>query len=135
MTEMENIKKHCNAIEECYEFMLAYAAQGIVDDRESHHGGQLRELLSKAIDAANDIPDAYAVMTSTLSQNISKKYQNFLEVVKVDTTKALAVMELVIAQSKISSQLIDNLNASLHIRTLLTDIFLLDEIIQLNCGD
>jgi hypothetical protein len=31
----------------------------------------------------------------------------------------------------ISSQLIDNLNASIHPRALLTDLFLLDEILKL----
>lgn len=36
-----------------------------------------------------------------------------------------------LAQPRISSQLINNLNASLHVRTLLTDIFLLDEILCL----
>lgn len=131
MIELENIKNRCDAIEECYEFMLAYAAQGIADDRESHHGSQLRELLSKAVDAATDLPEAYTAMVGTFNPATSPKYVNFLGVLKVDTTKALAAMELVLAQPKISSQLIDNLNASLHVRTLLTDVFLLDEIVQL----
>ena len=38
-------------------------------------------------------------------------------------------MHLVAAQSTISSELIDNLNASLHLRVLLTDLFLLDDVI------
>lgn len=36
----------------------------------------------------------------------------------------------VLAQSAISSQLIDNLNASIHLRALLTDLFLLGEILR-----
>jgi len=32
------------------------------------------------------------------------------------------VLRLVLAQKSISSQLVDNLNASIHLRTLLTDI-------------
>jgi len=36
----------------------------------------------------------------------------------------------VLAQPIISSQLIDNLNASIHLRALLTDLFLIDEIIK-----
>jgi hypothetical protein len=59
------------------------------------------------------------------------QYTNFLDLLCADTTNALAAMELVLAQPRISSQLIDNLNASLHVRTLLTDVFLLDEILQL----
>ena len=37
-------------------------------------------------------------------------------------------MELVLAQPAISSQLIDNLNASIHLRAVLTDLFLLSDI-------
>jgi hypothetical protein len=36
-----------------------------------------------------------------------------------------------LSQPAISSQLIDNLNASIHLRALLTDLFLLDEILKL----
>jgi len=128
---MENIQKYCNAIEECYEFTLAFAAQGILNDRESPHGGQLRELLSRAVEAAAALPEAYAAMLAALGLATSPKYDKFLRVLRTDTANALAAMELVLMQARISSQLIDNLNASLHIRTLLTDIFLLDEIIQL----
>lgn len=131
MIELEHIKNRCDVIEEWYEFMLAFAAQGITDDRESHYGSQLRELLSKAVDAATGLPEAYTAMVATFHPVSSQNYVNFLGVLKVDTTRALAAMELVLAQPKISSQLIDNLNASLHVRTLLTDVFLLDEIIQL----
>jgi hypothetical protein len=37
---------------------------------------------------------------------------------------------MVLAQPTISSQLIDNLNASIHLRALLTDLFLLGEILR-----
>ena len=131
MSKLDEIKTHCDAIEECYEFMLAYAAQGIIDDRESQYGSQLRELLSKAVTAATCLPGAYSALVTDMKPDISQKYQNFLDVLKADTANALAAMELVLAQAKISSQLVDNLNASLHVRTLLTDVFLLDEIVQL----
>lgn len=55
---------------------------------------------------------------------------SFLAVLDRDTTDSLAAMELVLAQPSISSQLIDNLNASVHLRALLTDIFLLGEILR-----
>jgi len=42
-----------------------------------------------------------------------------------DARDSLAAIELVLAQPVISSQLIDNLNASIHLRALLTDLFLL----------
>ena len=44
----------------------------------------------------------------------------------------LSAVQLVIAQPSISSQLVDNLNASIHVRALLTDLFLIDEILEAN---
>jgi len=39
-------------------------------------------------------------------------------------------VHLVLVQPSISSQLVDNLNASIHLRALLTDLFLIDEILK-----
>ena len=58
----------------------------------------------------------------------------FLEVLDDDARKAGAVLRLVLAQKSISSQLVDNLNASIHLRTLLTDIFLIDEALKASGG-
>lgn len=130
MTELKDIARRCGAIEECYEFMLGYAAQGISDDAESKNGTLLRELLSKAVEAAAGLPDAFAAAALATNVVPERPYKAFLDVLNADTATALAAMELVLAQPRISSQLIDNLNASLHVRTLLTDVFLLDEILQ-----
>ena len=43
---------------------------------------------------------------------------------------AQAAVHLVLAQPAISSQLVDNLNASIHLRALLTDLFLIDEVLK-----
>jgi hypothetical protein len=47
-----------------------------------------------------------------------------------DARDSLAAIQLVLAQATLSSQLIDNLNASIHLRALLTDLFLVDEILK-----
>ena len=59
------------------------------------------------------------------------KYQAFFAVLARDAQSSLVAIELVLAQPAISSQLIDNLNASLHLRALLTDLFLITEILEL----
>jgi len=58
------------------------------------------------------------------------KYVAFFAVLDRDSRDSLAAIELVLAQPALSSQLIDNLNASIHLRALLTDLFLLDEILK-----
>ncbi len=58
------------------------------------------------------------------------QHHDFQQVLADDAGRALAAVRLVLAQPGISSQLVDNLNASLHLRALLTDVFLLDEILK-----
>ena len=54
-------------------------------------------------------------------------YADFIQVLDQDARHTRAALRLVLGQKALSSQLIDNLNASIHIRALLTDIFLIDE--------
>jgi hypothetical protein len=116
----QNLADRINAIEECYEFMLAYAAQGLPADAGVPSGGQLREFLRRAAEALTGLAEACSPAIP----------QAFLAVLKRDAGDALAAIELVRAQPALSSQLIDNLNASIHLRALLTDLFLVDEVLK-----
>lgn len=124
------IEERCNTIEECYEFMLAYAAQGLASDEGSGSGRQVREFLSRAINAVQGLAESYATAVRTLGLEPAEKYQAFFEVLNRDVRDSLAAIELVLIQPAISSQLIDNLNASIHLRALLTDLFLVDELLK-----
>ena len=120
--------RRCEAMEECYEFMLAYAAQGLRTDEGSKSGGQVREFLQRAVKALTGLSEVCAVAVREEGLERPEKYAAFLAVLDRDSRDSLAAIELVLAQPVISSQLIDNLNASIHLRALLTDLFLLDEI-------
>jgi len=126
----QDLTNRCNAIEECYEFMLAYAAQGLPADAGVQSGGQLREFLRRASDALSGLAEAYAAAIKEEGLTPADRYQAFLNVLSRDAADALATIELVRAQPALSSQLIDNLNASMHLRALLTDLFLIDEILK-----
>jgi hypothetical protein len=54
----------------------------------------------------------------------------FFAAVDADARVALAAIRLALARADISSQLIDNLNASIHLRALLTDLFIVDEALK-----
>ena len=125
---LEDLRNRCNTVEECYEFMLAYAAQGLAADAGSDTGSQLRNLLGRAVEALKGLPQAYESAISKDGLEPAEKHRAFLTVMEMDSRHALAAMELVLAQPAISSQLIDNLNASIHLRSLLTDLFLVDEV-------
>ncbi len=118
------------AIEECYEFMLGYAAQGLPNEQGSQSGGQVREFLNGAVEALDGLAEAYATTVQKENLEGADRFPAFLAVLDRDARDSLAAMELVLAQPTISSQLIDNLNASIHLRALLTDIFLLGEILR-----
>jgi hypothetical protein len=125
-----DLKTRCNAIEECYEFMLAYAAQGVVNEAGSQSASELRTFLGRAETALVDLADACRAEVDRDGFEPADRYLAFIEVLDRDARSALAAVRLVMAQPSISSQLIDNLNASIHVRALLTDLFLIDEILK-----
>jgi hypothetical protein len=127
---LSDLAARCDAIEECYEFMLAYAAQGLASDAGSGSGSQLRHLLDKAVVALSGLAATYAEAVKEKLLAPAEPYQAYLAVLDRDARDALACLNVVLAQPSLSSQLIDNLNASIHLRALLTDLFLIDEIIK-----
>jgi hypothetical protein len=127
---LADIGERCNTIEECYEFMLAYAAQGIPSDAVSKSGGQIREYLDRAAGAMSGLSESCSTALEQEDLEPAEKYRAFFTVLDRDANDSLGAVELVLAQTIISSQLIDNLNASIHLRALLTDLFLLSEIVK-----
>jgi hypothetical protein len=125
-----DLAERCNTIEECYEFMLAYAAQGLPSEGGSTSGGQIRKFLGRAVRAISGLVESCAMVVKREHREPAERYQAFVAVLERDAQSSLAALELVLAQPDISSQLIDNLNASIHLRALLTDLFLLSEIVK-----
>jgi hypothetical protein len=122
-----SVAERIDAVEEAYEFCLAYAAQGRRGD-EGGPAGELRRLLEHALAALDGLTAAAGADFAAPPERAAARA--FLEVVQADIAKAGAAIRLVLAQDAISSQLIDNLNASIHLRALLTDLFLIDESLK-----
>jgi hypothetical protein len=127
---LADIWERCDTIEECYEFMLAYAAQGLPSDEGSKSGGQIREYLNRAVKAIAGLAESCATAVKQERWEPAERYYAFFKVLGRDADDSLAAIELVLAKPAISSQLIDNLNASIHLRALLTDLFLVSEIVE-----
>ena len=124
-TMATDIQKQSETIEECYEFTLSFAARGLASDE----GSELREQLTRAVAAMRGLERSCAEAIREERLASAEKLEAFFAVVKRDAESALATMELVLAQPAIGSQLIDNLNASIHLRALLADLFLVTEIL------
>ena len=118
-----------NAIEEAYEFFLAYASQGLPSDQGSGSGAQIRDYLQRCDGALNGLGSC--IMRFVQQRGMEPTpYRAFVNVIDRDALDASAGIQLVLAQAAIGSQLIDNLNASIHLRALLTDLFLVDEALK-----
>ena len=126
----DELKGRCEKIEECYEFMLAYAAQGLRTEPGGGSGSQLRTLLTRCDEALDGLGDVFTEIVRREQLQPAEQYGAFIAVLTRDAADARAAVGLVLAQPSISSQLIDNLNASIHLRALLTDLFLIDEIVR-----
>ena len=116
------MESHIQAVETAYEFLLAYAAQGREDDADVP-GRKSREVIG-------ELEAALEAITGQLDPA-----EPFTGVVAGDIDKTLKAVRLVAAQPRISSELVDNLNASIHLRAVLTDLFLLSEAARVSAGD
>lgn len=128
----EALQAHVNVVEETYEFCLAYAAKGVNVQMAADNDRLVRERLEKMAETLGALPDSFVVLAEARGPENGDRYRSFVEVMRRDAAAGLAAVQLVLAQPGITSQMIDNLNGMIHLRALLTDVFLLDEILRPN---
>ena len=124
------LKDRCARIEEAYEFMLAYAAQGLRNEPGTGTGSQIRTMLTTCDKALDGLAEVFTQIVREDKLQPAGAYDKFIAVLSRDAADAQASVQLVLAQPSVSSQMVDNLNASIHLRALLTDLFLIDEIVR-----
>ncbi|MEO8315391.1 MAG: hypothetical protein ABI645_11405 [Pseudomonadota bacterium] len=120
MTEA-NLAAHIESIERGYEYLLAYAAQGRQDDA----GTELRAILKRMHDGLTVMHGA--IGTGFAAAAPDSGVGDFKDAVERDVKTARGAIGLVLSRERITSLLVDNLNASVHLRALLTDLFLIDQ--------
>ena len=124
---MMELGQHIEAIEEAYEFMLAFAAQGRRDERGATGPG-IRHFLRRLDAALGPLPHCAA--GACRERGLKDDCTGILAVLAEDARKAHALIRFVLSRETIGSQLTDNLNASIHLRALLTDLFVLEESLK-----
>ena len=110
------INEDIETIESGYEFLLAYAAQGRPANVESGPGPHARPTIEGMLKAMQN-----------LTAEFSNSADNFEQLIAEDCNKAGAALGFILSQDKIGSEIVDNLNASIHLRAVLTDLFLFGE--------
>ena len=126
MTEAEDLSQRIDVIERGYEYLLAYAAQGRQDDS----GTEVRETLTKMHAALIGLSALLASVLEAASPKTTAESAGFIDTIADDARKARGALALVLSRPKISSLLVDNLNASIHLRALLTDVFLAEQSLK-----
>ena len=126
----QDFAQRIEVIEAAYEYMLAYAAQGYEATHQVQQNNDIRMHLESMANALDGLGEIAADVAELMDEDKTHEYQDFLDTLLSDAKKTRGATQLVLARSGISSQLIDNLNASIHVRALLTDLFLLDEALK-----
>ena len=124
--ETPALKERIEAIESSYEYFLSYAAKGNRGDPGV--GGEIRDCLARMQQALDGLGDFVADLVRDLEP--LPPYEAFAALLERDASRAKVAIDLVMAQPGVSSQVIDNLNGSIHLRAVLTDLFLIDEILR-----
>ena len=128
------LQAHVDVVEETYEFCLAYAAKGVNAQMAVSNDKLVRERLEKMEATLAKLPASFLALAEERGSESGDRYQAFIEIMRRDSAAGLAAVQLVLAQPGITSQMVDNLNGMIHLRALLTDVFLLDEILRPNAA-
>ena len=123
-TDQPSFSDRIELIESAYEYMLAYAAQGRESDEDLKGGPPVREVLANLSGALHGLSDS----VTDIEQG--NAVRDFCETLATDAVHARRAVEMVNGRQRISSQLIDNLNATIHLRSVLTNLFLIDEALK-----
>ena len=130
-TAHEPLAAAIETIERGYEYLLAYAAQGRRDDAGTEVRATLQTL--HAVLADFGLLARRAFRAAAVGPAVGPAAESdpsisaYLDAVERDAQTARGAVGLVLGRPRIGSLLIDNLNASVHLRALLTDAFLIDQ--------
>ncbi|MBT5191191.1 MAG: hypothetical protein HOM07_02505 [Rhodospirillaceae bacterium] len=124
MTDTNDIRTQIEAVEEAYEYMLAYAAQGRADEGAGPDGAQIREFLRQfdtAVTAINGMIDHMP--------GAGDEAAGFATALKKDSETMSSVLKIMLARDNVSSEMVDNANGLIAVRSYLTSLFFLDKAV------
>ncbi len=124
MTKSTEIRKNIELVEEAYEFMLAYAAQGRVDEGAGPDGAHIRTFLTQFSDATDRIIEDLDKLSKP-----NGEMGTFINSAKSDAETVKSVMSIMLQKGNISSEMVDNANGLITVRSYLTALFFIDKAV------
>ena len=110
-------------VEEAYEFMLAYAAQGRRREAKEEGASKIRDYLTRFAEALDRMAEiAPDIVASPSGAAFRDRFVADLGVVR-------SVIALLLEQPSISSDMVDNTNGLIAMRIFLTDLFFIDQTV------
>lgn len=122
--EAAGIRNAIDQVEEAYEFMLAYAAQGRKSEAGETGGeSQIRQYLRRMDEALGVLGNATAKgLGGPEAEGFAKRAAQDIEAVS-------SVVALLLARPSISSEMVDNTNGLFVMRSFLTGLFFIDQVV------
>jgi hypothetical protein len=124
MTDSSKIRQNIELIEEAYEYMLAYAAQGRADEGAGPDGAHIRTFLVQF----NEATDRILTMAEEITA-ASPDSGAFIKALKSDAATVKSVMSIMLGKDNVSSEMIDNANGLIAVRSYLTALFFIDKAV------
>jgi hypothetical protein len=124
MKNVKQIRDQIEKIEEAYEYMLAYAAQGRSDEGAGPDGAQIRTFLKKFSGALTKLDEA---TPDIVKENPAAV--DFIEAFTSETKVMASILKVLLSRENISSEVVDNTNGLISVRAYLTSLFFLDKSI------
>ena len=124
MTNSTEIRKNIELVEEAYEFMLAYAAQGRADEGAGPEGAHIRTFLKQFSDATDRIIEDFDKLSEP-----NGAMETFIKSAESDAKTVKSVMAIMLQKENISSEMVDNANGLITVRSYLTALFFIDKAV------
>ncbi len=124
MTNSTEIRKNIELVEEAYEFMLAYAAQGRADEGAGPDGAHNRTFLKQFSDATDRIIEDFDKLSEP-----NGAMETFIKSAESDAKTVKSVMAIMLQKINISSEMVDNANGLITVRSYLTALFFIDKAV------
>ena len=117
------MREAIDIVEESYEFMLAYAAQGRKREPEDESVSRIRHYLTRFSGALDQMQEAVpAILATGIGQPFRDRFLDDIAVTR-------SVLALLLEHPSITSDMIDNTNGLIAIRAFMTDLFFVDQVI------
>ena len=122
------LKRHIEAAEEAYEFLIAYAGRGLDRNQPPGTSDEVRDHLERLGDAMAGGHEAALAVADEHDLAGAEHYESALARMGEEIEEARTILSLLAAQDAITSAQVDNMNGMSVFQSVMMKFFFLDEL-------